>query len=976
MKSIQSIFITGILTIFFVNIALAQGPTQKTVSERPPSNSILSKVYHNVAAKYNGYFNAELKLNEGVKTLSDQYTDNYNLILDMYKFMAVPDAKSVSPDMDIAITKAAVDIKLHPRSLFVDDCYLLIGQAQYVKRDFEAAEKTFDFIVTAFDPKNPNNPMKKAVNSKEKKKQREQTAKEKKKQREADKKARTKERELIREAKKKAREAKKKGNKDATYEDFMPKEKATDKKDKEKKPSKLKHRPIRKDAMLWLARTQIERGKFDEAKVWLSRLQAETKLPKSLKAELSEVNAYYYLKQKQYESAISPLEGAIALSKKRKMKARYAFILAQIHQKAGRQAAAAASFERVIKYRPSYEMEFSARLSMIKNTLEGDAVALDNAEKALKRLLKDEKNEEYQDQIYFALADIAFKGRENKKAIGYLKRSIYYNFGNTSQKSESYLKLANTFYDDENYVDAKYYYDSTLTTIAQNDERYDVVEFRSKSLTDIATNIQIIEKQDSFLRIKSLVDNGQEKEYMAIAQKIKAEQEKAKAPATSKKPKLTSRMMPEGIGIDQVGSGQDKVPKFWAYENNLDKGKREFKKIWGSDRRFSDNWRRSKRSDVGSDMDFVVGETEEIFDLTKEEALAIFKNIGVPSDDAAAELVNTSTMDAMASLGTLYRERLNNLPKSIEVLEQLIQRFPKTKYRLESLYALHIEHKQLKNTQKANDYRALILKEARNSKFAKAIEDPNFLASEKDKETQLQDYYNIAYKDFQAGKFKESRNQLDGVEAKFGKEYQMKSKFALLGAMCTGAIDGEDAYKQGLKEVASKYKATDEGQKAQEILDILGGKKITPKVVTDGGSSSSSDGDSDEIKVDEKSGFTIDNNSQHFIMVVYDSKKIKQTDAVASVADYNKKYHRLKRLRVSNFLISIETPTILIRRFSNRNDAMTYVLEVNKAKTEFLSVEDPSFKIISINQTNYKTVLRDRSKWGDYLEFFDRIYMK
>ncbi|MGB0864555.1 MAG: tetratricopeptide repeat protein, partial [Saprospiraceae bacterium] len=631
-------------------------------------------------------------------------------------------------------------------------------------------------------------------------------------------------------------------------------------------------------------------------------------------------------------------------------------------------------FERVIKYRPSYEMEFSARLSMIKNTLEGDAVALANAEKALKKLLKDEKNEEYQDQIYYALADIAFKGNEDKKAVSYLKKSIYYNFGNTSQKSESYLKLANTFYENEKYVDAKYYYDSTLTTIAKNDDRFDVVEFRSKSLTDIATNIQIITKQDSFLRIKSLIDNEQEKDYMLIAQKIKEEQDKAKAAKNSKKkPKLSPRRRLEEVSVGQ--SGKNKVPKFWAYENNLDKGKREFRKIWGADRRFSDNWRRSKRSDAGSDIDFADGEVEEVFDLTKDEALAMFKKMGVPMDDAAATVANNKSMDAMASLGTLYRERLDNLPKSVEVLEQLITRFPKTKYRLESLYALHIEHKQLKNAAKASEYRTLILKEARNSKFAKAIEDPNFLASEKDKETQLEDYYNVAYKDFQAGKFKDSRNQLDGVESKFGKDYKMKSKFALLGAMCTGAIDGSDAYKQGLKEVASKYKTSDEGKKAQEILDILGGKKITIKKPSSS-SASSDDDDDDEVRIDEESGFSINNKSQHFIMVVYDSKKIKQTDAVASVADYNKKYHRLKRLRVSNFLISIETPTILIRRFSNKKDAMTYVLEVDKAKKEFLSVDDPSFKIITINQDNYKTVLRDRSKWKAYLAFFDRIYLK
>ncbi len=461
--------------------------------------------------------------------------------------MAVSDAKSAAPVLDEAITKAGVDIKLHPKSQYADDCYLLIGQSQYVKRDFEGAEKTFDYVITTFDPKSKSNPKNKGLSAKEKKKQREQAAKDKKKQREADKKARAKERELIKEARKKAREARKKGDKDATYEDFMPKAKEEKpKEEKGDKPKKyiLKHRPIRQDAMIWLARTKIERGKYDEAKVWISRLQEDKTLVKSLRGELAAINAYLFLKQKNYEGAIAPLEDAIKNAKNRKQKARFAFILAQIHQNAGRQEDAAIAFQRVIKFRPAYEMEFSARLNMLKNTFSNDGVALADAEKQLLKLLKDEKNEEYQDQIYYTLAEIAFKASEDNKAISYLKKSVYYNFGNQSQKSESYLKLADTYYTKENYVDAKYYYDSTLTVIDKTDGRFDLVDNRSKSLTDIAKNIQIIEKQDSFLNIKSLIDAEKEKEYMSIAQRILDEREKAKALLTKASKSITIAKTP------------------------------------------------------------------------------------------------------------------------------------------------------------------------------------------------------------------------------------------------------------------------------------------------------------------------------------------------------------------------------------------------------------------------------------------------
>ena len=970
LKSLPSIFSLIVCSLLFNFDGIAQ-------ERKTNPNSPIYKAYHHVTAKYNGYFNAKLKLDEAVVSLEKSYTDNYNQLLAMYKFSAVPEVKTSAAQIDEAIMKAAVDVKLHPNSVFVDDCYLLIGQSQYIKRDFEGAEQTFGWMVTEFDPKNPKKTDLKKLTPKARAKLKSKAKKTKAKVKAEAKDERDERRVYSKEMRAKVRADKKAGRDIVTLEELMEEydenkiaEKAAAN-DKKKQKYIIKHRPVRQDAMLWLARTQIEREKFDEAQVWLKRLEKNPKLMKQIKGDLAAINAYYFLKKKNYEAAIEPLNNAIKLAKKRSQKVRYAYILAQIYQFANREQDAFAAYQRVIKLRPSYEMEFSARLNMIKNTFD-DGTALADAETKLKKLLKDEKNEEYQDQIYFTLADIAFKGKQDNKAITYLKQSVYFNFGNKSQKSESYLKLADTYYNKAGYVNAKYYYDSTMTVLSKTDERFDEVKLRSNSLTDIAVNIQIIEKLDSFLRIKFLIDGDKQTEYILIAQRIKEQQAKDAAANKSKEkgPKRPTARRTADLSRLGESANKNNVRTFWAYDvSSVQKGKKEFQKIWGG-RKLTDNWRRASRSNADDEIDFANEANEEVLDMTKSEALALFKKMGVPQDEKKKEDSDTKIIDAMASLGTLYRERLNNIPRSVDILEQLMKRYPNNKYRMESLYSLFIQHKQLNNTAKANRYKEMILKEGKNTKFAQAISDPNFLISEEEKENRLQTYYNDAYVQFTGGQFVPARERLDKVESLFGKDYSMKPKFALLGAMCTGGIDGSDAYKTSLQEIVSKYPDTDEGEKAEEILAILGGKKVKTKT------RKPKNLDANKIFKDEKTGFTVNNNSQHYIIIVYDGKKLKQTIAAANISDYNKKYHRLKRLRTSGFLIDVKTPTILIRRFNDKATAMTYVNEVNKNAEEFLGVKDKGLQVLALNQTNYKLILRDRSKWEIYADFFTEYYVE
>ena len=58
-------------------------------------------------------------------------------------------------------------------------------------------------------------------------------------------------------------------------------------------------------------------------------------------------------------------------------------------------------------------------------------------------MLHDDKNIDYQDQIYYALGNLAIKEGNEEKALEYYTKSVEANKGNEQQKIRSYLTLAN-----------------------------------------------------------------------------------------------------------------------------------------------------------------------------------------------------------------------------------------------------------------------------------------------------------------------------------------------------------------------------------------------------------------------------------------------------------------------------------------------------------------------------------------------------
>lgn len=938
--------------------------------------SALGELYHNTTAHYNGYFNAEELLAASFESLNTQHQDNYTQLLPMYKYVAAENPQSEAPNLDEAIKKVTVVVNLHRYSKWTDDCYLLVGKAQYLKQDYEAAEETFRYLVAEYSPEKMKEREKVSKQDKKvkkkKKKKKSRRGKKKSKKTKLDK---EKER-ALKDYKKAVKRAKKKGQKAPPRPEILKRksdreeeetaaveEENEDKQEKEDdKPDNndglLKHRPAYQDGLLWLTRTMIERDNYDAAVAYMGQLENDGDTYPDIRGQLEAVRAYYHIHRKDYVQALPALEKAIDVEKDKKQRARYAFIMAQIFQMSGNAPGAYAAFEQALRLKPGYEMEFNCKLNMAQNAWASGSGSAYEARENLARLLKDAKNADYKDQIYFALAQIALKNGERAEAIANLELSLQHSRQNQAQRAESYLTLADLYYETEEYVQAKNYYDSTLLVLAATDNRYNRAQRLSTNLTEIAANIKVVELQDSLLRISRM--SPQEKERLALDIKRK-EDELRRQQIAAKAAGAAGLAATPRRAIGGAGALQ-KESSFFAYDDRaLKRGQREFERKWGN-RPLEDNWRRSNKRDATA---FENVEEEEFFDttsdiLTEEEVDKLLGN--VPKTEGEVAAANLKIQEALFNLGALYRERLQNLPKSIEMFETLNRRYPSNNYELDSWYQLYIIYDGLGNEPKAQEYANKILEKYQTSKYAMVIKNPAYAEELARENRLLNDYYNATYSAFTTGNYREAFEKSTSAKEKFGATNPYQPKFALLAAMSTGNLEGKDAYVQALREVVARYPDTDEQRRAKEILRLLGES-----------SASLPGGAREEIEQ-----FKVEDDALHYVIIVFKDKDSDLNKNKITVSDYNEKYHKLDRLRISNIYLGTDAdsrlPILVLRRFKDKADAMKYYTGIQKNSGDFIPARE-NYEVFPVTQNNYREVLKEKSV-ENYRAFFQLNYLK
>jgi len=719
------------------------------------------------------------------------------------------------------------------------------------------------------------------------------------------------------------------------------------------------HETALQDLNLWLARTYIAREKYVDAERILGQLARSGATFKDVRRRLPAAYADLYIKREKYAEAVPFLEDAIALSRKRADKARYSFILGQLNERLNNRTAAFADYQRVIDLKPDFEMVFHAELNLATTSYRAGTETAEATFKTLEKMAREDKYDEYQGQVFFTMADVALDANQRAEAIGYLQKGLAANQGNSALAAGAYLKLGDLYFEDESYVLASNYYDSTLQVLPREAPNYAEVEAYRDNLKPVAEALTAISLQDSLLAVADLP----EEEQRELAARLERERrEKAREAAIAESRKAANAPSTSARGRATVGGVQS---SFFAYE---EKSKRRalkaFERRWG-DRPLADNWRTMDSREAFAATEEVL-ESIGSTDVTDAEVLEILRD--VPNDEASRTASNKIIEEALILLGRQYRDKLENPARAAEALEDLLRRYPNSSYTAEALYLGALAYDDLRRPADAKRLRDRLVAEQADSKYAQSIANPEFLDGARAKEKRLVAYYDQTYQLFENGDAQQALSRIDSVESTFGADHGLRPRFALLRALVMGKTKGKEAYVAELRKVVAGYPAAEEATRAKEILRLLG-ERAGIAGGLDKAAKTSENGETADL-----SRFVLEPDKSHYFLAAID-KSLSTSEAKAAVADYNEEFHRLEKLAIGNVYMmnaGEQTPVIVIRRFRSQAEAMDYYASVTGNTDAYLKGNE--FTPLIISQGNYREVLRSKSL-GDYLQYFQQNYL-
>ena len=828
--------------------------------------SWVNRQYHNTTAKYNGYFNGNESIKDGLKKLHANHIDDYTTTISVFPTGDLKTAQKTNSYMDKAIQKGSIVIQRHSMKIkgteyckWIDDNYLMVGKAYFYKGDFEEAIKTFSFIINEYS-KNE----------------------------------------------------------------------------------------IRFEAALWLVRGYVEKGDFTSAESELEELLKDKKFPNKLDKELAVVAADFYVQKKDFTTATTELLNATELIKRKRKKVRLNYILAQIYQYSNNYSLAQKHYELVLKSNPEYEMAFNAKMSLARSLESGNPDTKKMKEKLFK-MTKDDKNKEYLDQIYYTIAEMEINNGDTLSAIENYTLSAVNSVENNSQKALSFLALGKIYFEKGTYKLASANYDSTIFYMDNDFRLYEEANSRHLILTDLVSNINIVEMQDSLQMLAKLPKSEQS---AVIGNIIQAELEKEKQAAEDQN--LKQQMMYEsgrnGGREEQFGSNTSGGQWYFYNPATLSFGMSEFRKKWGT-RKLEDDWRRKDKK-ISTNFEIDSTSTDSIsLEVQNTKDPNYYLN-QLPKTKEDFENSDSQIKEALYQLGVIYKEALNKIDLSTDNFGAIFTRFPNDEqYAALALYNVYINYLETNNP-KATNSKETLLSKYPNSIYAKMIVDPNYtseILSKKDlAELNYQEIF-LLYKE----------NVFDQVLVKTENisDEKYKNKLLLLRALSFIQKEEMDKATTILNNISEEDEKV--SQEAKYILEAINDPSKMKKA--------------NELAL-AGSPYLYRSNNQHMIILVLPKEGVDVTYLKTLISDFHTNSLGNEVFEISALLLGLDQHLLMIKSFENIKKSMDYYELFIQEGSVMEVLNKSEYKIMSISFENFQEFYKNKDAQG-YYNFFTKNYL-
>jgi tetratricopeptide (TPR) repeat protein len=758
---------------------------------------------------------------------------------------------------------------------------------------------------------------------------------------------------------------------------------------------KYKDPDVQINSAAWIARAAIAKEEYSKALQALSRVEVTEKIDDDIAADYYQVFTDLYIHQGKLKEAAEKMEQAIKLIDKKKNRARPHFILAQIYQRLRESNQALREFDAVQHSRAPYELEFYAKINkaLSFNRRGGSS---EEIKSTLLKMLRDEKNKEYRDQILYALGDLYLEEQNRPQAIAYYDESLKATLvSNKKQKAKTYLKLADLYFDQRQYANAQAYYDSTKGAIPDTHPRYSEVKARAESLAELIGFLNTIELNDSLVILCGLSESERAKKLKDIQKQMENDLSEQKRKDEEAAAKAAQAAATEG-GVSGT---------FWCYNSSLrDKGLSFFQDYWG-DRPLKDNWRLNSKlaSSFGTPDESVVEDTTSTAAAT-EAAEDKYKAPSVedlastlPCDDPAKMSKSTAAVaEAYYQSGLIYKEKLDDEDNAINSWEQLVTNLDSSAFHPMAYYQLFRTwlDKEAEPGHKPNPFCGncssaywgdVIKSKYPGSEWARLVDNPAYLdvADLKLQEEEL------AYE--QAYRLYTSRNYYEAITACLNvietqPDNHFICKYRLLRAICIGYTDAaysiKENYFKELLEVKKNCGGTEEAKRADAMLKAGNQeapiKPTNPVIPTpDQKPGETGTTNQDTATTDPKpageSPFKMDASAEHYFAVLLPIQGTDVNKTKADISDFNLISYASLALKVTNNLLDKSNHIVLVKPFKSLQEAKEYrtTFTTNKDKLQGINVETNTIFLIS--KQNYISLFKTKDISG-YLQFYQDNY--
>ena len=699
--------------------------------------------------------------------------------------------------------------------------------------------------------------------------------------------------------------------------------------------TKFRKEEIRFDAMLWVSRCYSALKEPRDAEKYLQTIKESPDYSGRLDYEIEMVYADISVKSKKYSEAAEKIQPIISKTRNKNKKARLHYILAQLYAKTDQNDLARKNYEIVIKLNPSYDMVFSSKINLAQAYESGQGGSKE-LKKSLSKMLKDDKNIDYQDQIYYALAEIDMKENDIILAEGNYLESARRSTSNVNQKAISFLALANIYFDRPNYLKAGAYFDSTMTVLSKDYEDYDKIAKTAENLSRLTDNLKIVSLEDSLQAIAKMNEDDRLQLINNLIAQAKADEAAAKNAGNT------------GYDPFRQGDYNNKETKGkWIFYNPqaLSIGKNEFLKTWGK-RRLEDHWRRSNKTVISTNEEQESDTTNRITDNKDPE----FYLQDLPLTDSLMAISKERVAQALFAAGYTYESQMKAYPEAIETYNDFLTRYKDHTLVVEAYFNMYmIYYSKLKDSSKAEKYRQKILTEFPHSKYANILSDPNYLEKLKKTRDDINNMYEDVYTNYNSGNYNDVLSKIEEAK-KLSPENDLIAGFLYFEALAEGSLGNQTKMKTILEELIIKYPNHKITAQAQKVLDMYNSGKHDPNYY-------SQDSEADSF---------------YYVFITHpdSSKMINKVKFL--LVDYTVEKFPSLDIKVSEKVLNKDKKQVFAKGFSKREDAKSLFSGIQSMNL-YKEIKESDYSHFVISTKNYskfeKLPITEK-----YLQFYNRYY--